>query len=142
MSHVLFMAFNKHYRPLQNGTQEFRSIYRATSVNWKNLTSVMYVRFPNKLKPFFRILSNTCLPVRYYDVTSRYGSEEVMGWTTAEYLIPGWGKEFLLGACQWRFWGYQPPTERMSGTKRSGCTANHSVPFTPSYFLFKGPFRN
>lgn len=90
MSHALFMAFNKHYRPLQNGTQEFRSIYRATSVNWKNLTSVMYVRVPNKPKSFFRIPSYTCLPVHYCDVTSRYGTEEVTGWTTAECLINSW----------------------------------------------------
>jgi hypothetical protein len=90
MSHALFMTFNKHYRPLQNSTLEFLSIYRATSVNWKNLTSVMYVRVPNKFKPFFRIPSNTCLPVHYYDVTSRYGSEEVTGWTIAEYLINSW----------------------------------------------------
>lgn len=46
--------------------------------------------FPNKFKSFFRMSSNTCLPVHYYDVTSRYGSEEVMGWTTAEYLINSW----------------------------------------------------
>jgi len=90
MSHALFMAFNKHYRPLQNGTQEFRSIYRATSVNWKNLPSVMYVRLSNKIKYFFRIASNMCLPVHYHDVTSRYGREEVTGWMSAEYLINSW----------------------------------------------------
>jgi hypothetical protein len=71
MSHALFMAFYKHYKQtLQNGIHEFRSFYRATSINWKNLTSVMYFRVPNNFKSFFIIPGNTCLSVHYNDVTN------------------------------------------------------------------------
>jgi len=145
MSHALFKAFNKHYRTLQNGTQEFPFNLSSHVVKLeKNLTSVMYARVPSKFKSFFRIRSNTCLRVHFYDVTSRYGSKEVTGWTTAEYLINFWLVQrisvrhlsveilrlpnLLLNGCP--------------GTERSGCGADHSAPFVPSYFLFKCPFRN